>query len=731
MTGATTTDLRIEGMTCAACAQRVERSLGSVDGVAAHVNFATGIAHVEHGHDVDVATLVDRVDHAGYDAHVHDTGGGGHVHHEEDPRGLRLRLLVAIPLTLPIVLLMFATALRFEGWELVALALGTPVALWCAAPFHRTALRSARHRAANMDTLVSMGVLAAWSWSAVSLLLLGGKDSYVEVAAVTTTLLLAGRVLEARARTSAGDAIRSLLELATKSARVLGDDGTEREVEPGALRVGDRLVVRPGERIATDGIIDQGASAIDRSIVTGETVPEAAGVGDEVLGGTVVVDGRVIVRATRVGADTALAQVARLVEAAQAGRAQIQRLADRISAIFVPIVILLAAATLAGWLVSGAEVGVAITAAVAVLIVACPCALGLATPAALLVGTGRGAQLGIVIGGPEVLERVRDIDTVLLDKTGTITTGEFALEQVVPAGSTDVDDALRTAWALEAASEHPIAQAVSRGAQERLAVGADAAGSAPEVEDFANHAGRGVVGVVDGRRAVVGREPLFVELGLTIPEELAATVAAARGDGATSVLVGWDGSARAALVLRDQVKPDSVAAIAALHGLGLRTELVTGDASAVGHAVAQRVGIADVTAETMPADKDALVAARQADGRRVAMVGDGINDAPALARADLGIAIGTGADVAIEASDLTLVSGSLWAAVDAIRLARATLRTIRGNLFWAFAYNVAALPLAVAGLLSPMVAGAAMAASSLFVLGNSLRLRSFRTARPS
>jgi Cu+-exporting ATPase len=747
-------DLQISGMTCASCANRIERRLNKLDGVVASVNYATDAAHVVAPTGLDRQALVAQVEAAGYQvldppptvAEPDGRGGGGDRLDAGDrsEQELRRRLLLSAVLTAPVLAMAMVPALQFDHWQWISLALASPVVLWGGWPFHRAAWVNLRHGAATMDTLISVGSLAAYGWSLYALLFTpagddgmrmavdlvpsqgaGAHEIYLETAAVVVTLILAGRWFEARAKRRSGAALQALLELGAKDVTVLRD-GIEQRIAIDLLVVGDRFVVRPGEKVATDGVVEEGTAAIDTALLTGEPVPVDVGPGDAVIGATVNTSGRLVVRATRVGADTALARIATLVHDAQTGKAPVQRLADRVSGVFVPIVLVLSAATLGFWLGTGAEPSEAFAAAVAVLIIACPCALGLATPTALLVGTGRGAQLGIVIRGPEVLESTRRIDTIVLDKTGTVTTGTMTLLAVRAVPGVDDHELLRVAGSLEAASEHPIAAAIARGAS------ASTDDLSPVV-DFDNHQGRGVVGTVDGRRVAAGRAG-FVAEQLGADGELPATLAEARdeahGRGATVVYAGWDGALRGAFVVADEPKATSAVAIDALRGLGLRPLLLTGDNPAAATAVAAQVGIeaADVVAEVLPEDKAAQIRDLQQAGAVVAMVGDGVNDAAALATADLGLAMGTGTDAAIEASDLTLVRGDLRAAVDAIRLSRRTLAIIKGNLFWAFAYNVAALPLAAAGLLNPMIAGAAMAFSSVFVVSNSLRLRRFRSA---
>jgi Cu+-exporting ATPase len=748
----TEVELAITGMTCASCANRIERKLNKIEGVNATVNYATEKAKINAPAGVEAESLLSAVEAAGYQARLPDPESPDAD--PVDPAGgnpeldqARQRLIVSIMLSLPVVVLAMAPAWQFTYWQWISLVLAAPVVVWAALPFHRAAWTNLRHGAATMDTLISLGTLAALGWSLYALLFgtagmpgmthpfeltispaEGAGNIYLEVAAGVTTLILAGRYFEARSKRRAGAALRALLELGAKDVAVLrdGPDGpTEVRVPIKDLAVGDRFVVRPGEKIATDGTVVEGGSAVDASMLTGESVPVEVGVGDEVVGATINAGGRLVVETRRVGADTQLAQMAKLVEEAQTGKAEVQRLADRISGVFVPIVIALAAATLGFWLGTGGGAAAAFTAAVAVLIIACPCALGLATPTALLVGTGRGAQLGILIKGPEVLESTRRIDTVVLDKTGTITTGRMSLVDVHTADGVDEHDVLQLAGALENASEHPIAAAIATAARDRT-------GPLPPVSEFANHEGLGVRGVVEGHAVLVGRPRLLQEWSQALPDALAEHAHREASRGRTAVAVAWDGRARAVLVVADTVKDTSAEAITRLRALGLTPILLTGDNRAAAEAVAKQVGVDvepdTVIAEVLPADKLAVIEDLQARGKVVAMIGDGVNDAAALARADLGIAMGSGTDVAIKAADITLVRGDLRVAADAVRLARRTLGTIKGNLFWAFAYNVAALPLAALGLLNPMLAGAAMAFSSVFVVGNSMRLRRFTPA---
>ncbi|MCX5111874.1 heavy metal translocating P-type ATPase [Streptomyces sp. NBC_00378] len=773
-----TAELTIGGMTCASCAARVEKKLNRMDGVTATVNYATEKAKVAFGPGTGLADLIATVEKTGYTAQpVHrpeppapppppattgtrtgtpadveagtgagteaeaeiETGAGAGEQQEAGPAlaSLRQRLIVSAVLAAPVVLLAMVPALQFDNWQWLSLTLAAPVVVWGALPFHRATWTNLRHGAATMDTLVSIGTLAAFGWSLWALFLgdagmtgmrhgfdftvsRDGASStiYLEVAAGVVTFILLGRYLEARSKRKAGSALRALMHLGARDVSVLRDV-TEVRVPVARLAVGDRFVVRPGEKIATDGTVVEGASAVDASMLTGESVPVEVGVGDPVTGATVNTSGRLVVEATRIGADTQLARMAKLVEDAQNGKAEVQRLADRISAVFVPVVLLISLVTLAGWLLVTDDVTAAFTAAVAVLIIACPCALGLATPTALMVGTGRGAQLGILIKGPEVLETTRRVDTIVLDKTGTVTTGRMTLLGVHTADNTTETDVLRLAGALEHASEHPIAQAVAAGAAERTGT------ALPTPEDFTNIAGLGVQGIVEGHAVLVGREQLLADAGIDVPGTLSGAVADAAAEGRTAVMVAWDGRARGVLAVADRIKESSAQAVAELRALGLHPVLLTGDNRAVADAVARAVGIDEVHAEVLPEEKVHVIERLQARGRSVAMVGDGVNDAAALATADLGLAMGTGTDAAIEAADLTLVRGDLKVAADAIRLSRRTLTTIKGNLFWAFGYNAAALPLAAFGLLNPMIAGAAMAFSSVFVVTNSLRLRAF------
>ncbi|MBN9156812.1 cation-translocating P-type ATPase [Microbacterium sp.] len=783
---ANSVELEIGGMTCASCANRIEKTLNRIDGVTATVNYATEKARVDLPDGFDPATLIAQVEDIGYSAVLpappvaEPPAGDAPTADDPELRSLRTRLVVSAVLAVPVIAMAMIPALQFTNWQWASLALAAPVIVWGAWPFHRAAWLNLRHGAATMDTLISMGTLAAFGWSLYALFLGtagmpgmrhefsfalqagdGSSNIYLEVGAGVTVFILAGRYFEKRSKRRAGAALRALLELGAKDVAVLrasagaGAGGAAPEAaDAGAvpgdadsaaggagsdagsaspqtavrteevripiaqLVVGDEFVVRPGEKIATDGVIVSGTSAVDASMLTGESVPVEVGAGDAVAGATVNAGGRLVVRATRIGSDTQLAQMARLVEDAQTGKAEVQRLADGISGVFVPIVIAIAVVTLGAWLGAGFPATAAFTAAVAVLVIACPCALGLATPTALLVGTGRGAQLGILIKGPEVLESTRKVDTIVLDKTGTVTSGRMEVTDVIVEDGTDAAELLRLAGAVEAASEHPIAQAVARAAA--------GAGPVPPVESFENIPGRGVQGVVDGHAVLVGREALLADWAQHLSPRVAAAKAEAEGGGKTVIAVGWDGSARGVVVIADTVKPTSAEAVAALKRLGLTPILLTGDNEAVARRIAAEVGIDVVSAEVLPEGKVDVIARLQGEGRVVAMVGDGVNDAPALATADLGMAMGTGADVAIEASDITLVRGDLRTAADAIRLSRRTLGTIKTNLFWAFAYNVAAVPIAALGLLNPMLAGAAMAFSSVFVVGNSLRLRRFR-----
>ena len=715
-----TTDLVIGGMTCASCAARVERKLNRVGGVTATVNLATETARVSFPDGVAVADLIAVVERTGYTVALPAPAGpaAAAAANSGNSAASRRRLSLILALAVPVMVLAMLPAARFTGWQWVSLALATPVATWGAWPFHRAAAVNARHATATMDTLVSVGVAAAYLWSLYALVF-GTDATYLEVAVGVTALISLGRYLEGRARRQAGAAVEALLDLGAKQATVLRD-GREVSVAIGALAVGDDFVIRPGEKIATDGVVVTGRSAVDTSMLTGEPVPVEAGPGDAVTGGCVNAGGRLVVRATRVGADTQLAQMARLVIRAQAGKARVQRLADRVSAVFVPVVFLIAAATLAGWLASGGSPASAFTAAVAVLIIACPCAMGLATPTAILVGTGRGAQLGILIKGPEALENTRRVDTVVLDKTGTVTTGRMTLTELLAAPGLDELEVLRYAGAVESASEHPVAAAITVAARARHS-------TLPDVSDFLAQPGQGVSGAADGRAVLVGRGTwLTGEWALTIPEPLAARADEAEQAGQTVTFIAWDGAVRGAAIVTDAVKPTSRQAVERLRAMGLRPVLLTGDNERAARAVGHQVGIETVIAGVLPADKLDVIKHLQDEGRTVAMVGDGVNDAAALAQADLGLALGTGTDAAIQAADLTLVSGDLRAVPEAIELSRKTLSTIKGNLAWAFCYNVAAIPLAASGLLNPMIAAAAMAFSSLFVVANSLRLRRFR-----
>jgi Cu+-exporting ATPase len=735
-------ELPITGMTCASCANRIERRLNMLDGVSASVNYATEKARVEFDPgSIGAAQLVAAVGAVGYGATLPSPEPAADAAPEPDETApARRRLILAALLSVPVLLMAMVPALQFDNFQWLSLTMISPVVLWAAWPFHAAAWANLRHGAATMDTLISLGTLAALVWSLYALFIgdagmndtrmafdvvpspgEGADQIYLETAGIVTTFLLAGRYFEAKAKRRAGAALTALLELGAKDVAILDADGSERRVPVEQLEPGDRFVVRPGEKVATDGIVEQGTSAVDMSMLTGESVPVEVRPGSELAGATINAGGRLIVRATKVGADTALAQIARLVEDAQTGKAPVQRLADRISGIFVPIVIALSVGTLGFWLGTGESAAFAFTAAVAVLIIACPCALGLATPTALLVGTGRGAQLGLLIKGPEVLESTRRVDTVVLDKTGTVTTGRMSLVEIALAEGVDREQALRLVGALEQASEHPIARAIATAALTH--------GALPAPEGFINREGLGVEGIVDGHALIVGRPALLAEWSLHLPPELEAARTAAEARGQTAIAAGWAGRATAVFVVADTVKDSSAEAVSALQRLGLRPLLLTGDNETSARAVAAEVGIDEVIAEVLPADKAGVIRRLQAEGRVVAMVGDGVNDAPALAQADLGLSLGTGTDVAIEASDLTLVSGDLRAAGDAIRLSRATLRTIKQNLGWAFGYNLAAIPLAAIGLLNPVIASLAMVFSSISVVSNALRLRRFESER--
>ncbi|WP_405485885.1 heavy metal translocating P-type ATPase [Nocardia sp. NBC_00511] len=735
-------ELDIGGMTCASCAARIEKKLNRIDGVSATVNYATEKAKVSFPESVTADDLIAKVVDTGYSASVHHTEPVKSADSEADSapspaRQLRDKLLVTLALAIPVVAMGMAPVLQFTNWQWLSLTLTAPIVVWSGSQFHRAAWVNARHGAATMDTLISLGTLAAFGWSVYALfwgtagmpgmkhpfsfaIERGDSSSalYFEVAATLITAILAGRYFETRSKEKAGSALRALLELGAKEVSVLRG-GVETRIPVAELRTGEEFLVRPGEKVATDGVVVTGSSALDMSMLTGESVPVEVGPGDAVVGATVNAGGLLTVRATRVGADTQLAQMAALVEDAQNGKAPVQRLADRVAGVFVPIVIGIAVAALGFWLGTGASVATAFGAAVAVLIIACPCALGLATPTALLVGTGRGAQLGILIKGPQVLESTRRIDTVVLDKTGTVTTGKMTLAEVIPAADVDSDELLSVAAAVEHGSEHPVAKAVVSGARDRnLAV--------ETVDQFVSHGGKGVQGLVGDRAVVIGRTELLEDWSIALPEALAQAKIRAEQAGRTAILVAWDGTARGLLVIADAVKPTSAQAISEMRALGLTPILLTGDNTATAHTVATQVGIDEVIAEVLPSDKLDVIKRLQSEGKVVAMVGDGVNDAAALAQADLGLAMGTGTDVAIQAADLTLVRDDLRAVPTAIRLSRSTLRTIKSNLFWAFGYNVAAIPLAAAGLLNPMLAGAAMALSSVFVVSNSLRLRRFK-----
>ncbi len=740
-------ELEIGGMTCASCANRIEKKLNRLDGVTATVNYATEKARVQAPDGLDPSALISEVEKTGYSASLPqapEAGGEEAAAEQGEDRELgelRARLIVSSLLAIPVIVLAMVERFQFEYWQWASLTLAAPVIVWGAFPFHRAAWLNLKHGAATMDTLISVGTVSAFLWSLYALFLGtagepgmthpfeltiapsdGASNIYLEVAAGVTMFILAGRYFELRSKRRASSAMRALLELGAKDVVVLRD-GEETRIRIEDLEVGDEFIARPGEKIATDGVVVAGNSAVDASMLTGEPVPVEVGEGDPVTGATVNAGGRLVVRASRVGSDTQLAQMAKMVEDAQSGKAEVQRLADRISGIFVPVVIAIAAGTLGAWLGAGFPVEAAFTAAVAVLIIACPCALGLATPTALLVGTGRGARMGVLIKGPEVLESTRKVDTVVLDKTGTVTAGRMALVDVIPAEGTDRERLLALAGALENASEHPIAQAIAKAATEET-------GGLATPEDFANVEGKGVQGVVDGHAVLVGRESLLAEWSQYLPTGLAEAKSRAEGQGRTAIAVSWDGEPRGVLVVADTVKPTSAEAIGQLKELGLEPILLTGDNETAARQVAGQVGIDEVIAEVLPGDKVDVVRELQEKGKVVAMVGDGVNDAPALAQADLGLAMGTGTDVAIEAADITLVRGDLRSAGDAIRLSRKTLGTIKTNLFWAFAYNTAAIPLAALGLLNPMLAGAAMAFSSVFVVGNSLRLRSFKSRIP-